>query len=364
MHYVVVDGAVQIVDASTGRIFSDRTWQDGLHQAIEAKEGVRITAEKHAEAQITRQRYFRLYERLCGMTGTAAGCEREFRQVYGLKTHSVPLRAPCQREILPPRFFANATAKWQAVVASVVEMHALRRPVLIGTRSIDDSERLADVFRQHALAFELLNGRQDAAEAEVVARAGQPCAITIATNLAGRGTDIQLAPEVVPRGGLHVVVAECHDSRRVDRQLIGRCARQGDPGSAQMFVSAEDSLIQRFGPWLGEFMQRHAGPRRGSAAGSDAASAPSPGTCRTAGLRRTLRTAASRPVARRALFPARGSTVSYGFRMTLRRRSHMSESRGRTRQPSLGRAIASQRRRRSQYRNQSGRRVVLRLGGS
>ncbi|MHB8973954.1 MAG: preprotein translocase subunit SecA [Pirellulaceae bacterium] len=259
VHYAVVEGAVQIVDANTGRIFSDRTWQDGLHQAIEAKEGVRITAEKWAEAQITRQRYFRLYERLCGMTGTAAGCEREFRQVYELTTHSVPLRAVCQRTILPPRFFTNATAKWQAVVANVVEMRALRRPVLIGTRSIDDSERLADVFRQHALAFELLNGRQDAAEADVVARAGQPCAITIATNLAGRGTDIQLAPEVVRHGGLHVVVAECHDSRRVDRQLIGRCARQGDPGSAQMFISAEDSLIQRFGPWLGEFMQRHGG---------------------------------------------------------------------------------------------------------
>jgi preprotein translocase subunit SecA len=259
VHYVVIDDAVQIVDASTGRIFSDRTWQDGLHQAIEAKEGVPITAEKSAEAQITRQRYFRLYERLCGMTGTAAGCEREFRQVYGLKTQSVPLRVPCQRRILLPRFFAHATAKWQAVAESVVAMHALQRPVLIGTRSIDDSERLADVFRRHALAFELLNGRQDAAEAAIVARAGQPGAITIATNLAGRGTDIQLAPDIGLRGGLHVVIAECHDSRRVDRQLIGRCARQGDPGSAQTFVSADDSLIQRFGPWLCEFMRRHGG---------------------------------------------------------------------------------------------------------
>jgi preprotein translocase subunit SecA len=131
---------------------------------------------------------------------------------------------------------------------------------LVGTRSIDDSELLADVFQRHALDFEMLNGRQDAEEATVIARAGQPGAITIATNLAGRGTDIRLAPEVARGGGLHVIVAECHDSRRVDRQLIGRCARQGDPGSAQTFVSADDSLIRRFGPWLGESMQRHTGP--------------------------------------------------------------------------------------------------------
>ena len=323
VHYVVVEGTVQIVDANTGRIFSDRTWQDGLHQAIEAKEGVRITAEKHAEAQITRQRYFRLYPRLCGMTGTAAGCEREFRQVYGLQTQFVPLRAPCRREILPPRFFTHATAKWQAVVESVVALHARRRPVLIGTRSIDDSDRLAEVFRRHAVAFELLNGRQDAAEAEVVARAGQPCAITIATNLAGRGTDIRLAPEVVLRGGLHVVIAECHDSQRVDRQLVGRCARQGDPGSAQMFVSAEDSLIQRYGAWLGEFMLRHAGT--GGEVHLDltrqvrrlqALAERQDYAARCTLLRRDL--------SRDVLFSRHGSAVSYGFEMTLRRRSHRS----------------------------------------
>lgn len=260
VHYVVVAGTVQIVDASTGRIFSDRNWQDGLHQAIEAKEGVRITAEKQALAQITRQRYYRLYERLCGMTGTATGCEREFRQVYGLKTETVPLRVPSQRTIMPTRFFASAAAKWQAVTQSVAQMHVTGRPVLLGTRSIDDSERLAEVLRQRGLPFELLNGKQDAAEADILARAGQPGAITIATNLAGRGTDIQLAPEAAASGGLHVIVAECHDSTRVDRQLIGRGARQGDPGSAQTFVSAEDSLIQRFGPWLASTMQRYATP--------------------------------------------------------------------------------------------------------
>jgi preprotein translocase subunit SecA len=260
VHYIIEDGGIQIVDASTGRIFSDRTWQDGLHQAIEAKEGVRITAEHCALAQITRQRYFRLYRRLCGMTGTAKGCEREFRQVYGLKVHAVPLRLPSQRQILPPRFFAASDQKWRAAAESISQMHAAGRPTLIGTRSIDDSERLADLFRSRGLPFALLNGRQDASEAEVVKGAGQPGAITIATNLAGRGTDIRLSPEVVLNGGLHVIVGECHDSRRVDRQFIGRCARQGDPGSAQMFVSAEDSFIQRFGPWLARSIRGHAGP--------------------------------------------------------------------------------------------------------
>ncbi len=320
VHYVVIDGAVQIVDASTGRIYSDRTWQDGLHQAIEAKEGLRITAEKHPLAQITRQRYFRLYQRLSGMTGTAAGCEREFRQVYGLRARSIPLRAPCQRQILPPRFFANSRAKWQAVTESVVELHALGRPVLIGTRSIDDSECLAAMFSQHALEFELLNGRQDATEAAVVAGAGRAGAITIATNLAGRGTDIRLAPEVAVRGGLHVIIAECHDSPRVDRQLIGRCGRQGDPGSAQTFVSAEDSLIQRFGPWLAQSMQRHAG-----SSGELALDL-------TRQVRRLQTLAQRRDYASRCALLRRdqsrdelfcsapSSNVSYDFRVTLRRR--------------------------------------------
>jgi preprotein translocase subunit SecA len=258
VHYVVHEGVVQIVDASTGRIFSDRTWQDGLHQAVEAKENVRITAERSALSQITRQRFYRLYPRLCGMTGTVAGCQREFRQIYGLKTQPVPLRIPSRRTIMPPRFFSTAAAKWQAVAQSVAEVHATARPVLIGTRSIDDSEILASVFHQRGLEFELLNGRQDAAEAEIVARAGRLRAITIATNLAGRGTDIKLGADAVSRGGLHVVVGECHESRRVDRQLVGRCARQGDPGSAQTFVSAEDSLLSRFGSWLADSLRRFA----------------------------------------------------------------------------------------------------------
>ena len=257
VHYVVVQGVVQIVDASTGRIFSDRTWQDGLHQAVEAKEDVPITAQRHALAQITRQRYYRRYDRFCGMTGTAAGCEREFRQVYGLTVKVVPLRVPSRRLVLPTRFFATASAKWAAIVQSVLQIHAEQRPVLVGTRSICDSEHLAGLLQQRGLYFALLNGRQDATEAAIVARAGKKGAITIATNLAGRGTDIQLDRNLAARGGLHVILAECHESARIDRQLIGRCARQGDPGSAQTFVSAEDSLIQRFGPWLAESMRRH-----------------------------------------------------------------------------------------------------------
>lgn len=258
VHYVVDDHKVFIVDGCTGRIFSDRTWQDGLHQAVEAKERVPITADRVPLAQITRQRYYRLYQRLCGMTGTAAGCEREFHGVYQLTVSPIPLRIPSRREVWPTRFFATTDAKGAAIARSVLELLEKGRPVLVGTRSILDSERLAAALRERGIAFTLLNGRQDEEEATIVARAGQPGVVTIATDLAGRGTDIRLGPDVADRGGLHVILAECHDSARVDRQLIGRCARQGDPGSAQMFVSAEDSLIQRLGPWLGEWMGRHA----------------------------------------------------------------------------------------------------------
>jgi preprotein translocase subunit SecA len=259
VHYVVAKNVVQIVDASTGRIFADRTWQDGLHQAVEAKEDAPITAQRYALAQITRQRYYRLYERLAGMTGTAAGCEREFRQVYRLPVQVIPLRLPSRRVVLPTRFFTTAQAKWEAIGQSVVQVHAALRPVLVGTRSILDSEALAERLRQQGLSCQLLNGRQDAAEAAIIAQAGQPNAITIATNLAGRGTDIQLDRDVARRGGLHVILAECHESARIDRQLLGRCARQGDPGSVQTFVSADDSLLQRYGPWFADSIRRQGG---------------------------------------------------------------------------------------------------------
>jgi preprotein translocase subunit SecA len=258
VHYIVRDGSVQIVDASTGRIFSDRSWRDGLHQAVEAKEGLRISTEKQPLAQITRQRFFRLYETLCGMSGTAIECRVEFQQVYGLRVTQIPLRVPSQRIVLPVRFFSHASTKWDAIADSVRQVHVTRRPVLIGTRSIQDSERLAGQLSDAGIPFQLLNGRQDAEEATVIAQAGREGMVTISTNLAGRGTDIRLHPQVAARGGLHVIVAECHESSRVDRQLIGRCARQGDPGSAQKFISAEDSLIQNHGAWLLNSMTRYA----------------------------------------------------------------------------------------------------------
>ena len=250
VHYVVDNGFIRIVDASTGRIFSDRSWQEGLHQAIEAKEQLSISSEKHILAQITRQRFFRIYDRLSGMTGTATDCEREFRQVYELQVVPVPLRVASRRQMRPVRCFADADAKWNAIVADVESLNRAGRPILVGTRSIADSDRLADKLRRRGVAFDLLNGLQDAEEAEIVSRAGQPGAVTLATNLAGRGTDIQLGPGVPALGGLHVILAEPQECARADRQMIGRCARQGDPGSAQIFISADDNLIQDFGPWL------------------------------------------------------------------------------------------------------------------
>lgn len=260
-HYVVSqEGEVQIVDGGTGRIFTDRTWSDGLHQAVEAKENLKITPENGSLAQITRQRFSRMYERLAGMTGTAAGCEREFRQVYDLSVTPIPLRTPSLRQSWPTRFFVSESSKWKAIAENVRQMHAEDRPILIGTTSIAHSERLADLLSASGLSFQLLNGRQDADEAAVIAKAGHCGAVTIATSLAGRGTDIKLGPHVRAIGGLHVIVSEWSGSSRVDRQLIGRCARQGDPGSSQVFVSAEDSLITHHGSWLVPAMIRASDP--------------------------------------------------------------------------------------------------------
>ena len=258
IHYVIADNEVRIVDESTGRIFEDRTWQDGLHQAIEAREGLPVTAEKEAAAQISRQRFFRLYPHLCGMTGTATGCEPEFAAVYGMTVANIPLRVASGRQIQPARFFATAGQKRNAIRNSVADLVAQGRPVLVGTRSIGDSEHLSRLLDESGIEHQLLNGLQSADEAAIVAAAGKSRVVTIATNLAGRGTDIRLEPDVRECGGLHVIVAECQLSGRMDRQLIGRCARQGDPGSAQTFVSAEDSLLQRYGRWLSSAIVREA----------------------------------------------------------------------------------------------------------
>lgn len=259
VHYVVDEqNKVKIVDGSTGRIFTDRTWRDGLHQAVEAKEGVRVTGQKHALAQITRQRFSRLYERLAGMTGTAVDCTREFADVYRLKTRTIPLRVASRRQLWPTRCFTSRDAKWEAIAKSAEVLLRAGRPVLVGTRNIADSERLAELFLQRGITFQLLNGRQDAAEAQIIGEAGQRAVLTITTNIAGRGTDIQLGAGVAERGGLHVIVAECSDSARIDRQLVGRCARQGDSGSAQVFIAADDQLLVQHGPWLSNAIRRHA----------------------------------------------------------------------------------------------------------
>jgi len=245
VHYVVRGGKVCIVDESTGRIFSERSWRDGLHQAIEANEGLPITAEQQPVARITRQRFFRLYDGLCGMTGTAAGSEREFEEFYSLPVIPISLRMPCKRIVFAPRFFADQQSKWSAIGDEVLDFHRTGRPVLVGTRTIADSETLARQLETRQLRFQLLNGCQDENEAAIVGQAGQRGAITIATNMAGRGTDIKLSTNALDRDGLHVIAAEPHASRRIDRQLFGRCARQGEPGSAQLFVSADDDLLRK-----------------------------------------------------------------------------------------------------------------------
>lgn len=258
VQYIIQDNRVQLVDESTGRIFEDRHWRDGLHQAVEAKEELTITSEKLPLAQITRQRFFRLYEGLCGMTGTATGSEGEFSTFYDLSVIPIPLRKPSRRELRPTRYFANVAAKWQAVVRTVRDCQERGQPVLIGTRTISASNSLSDCLTTAGIEHQLLNGCQNGEEAGIIARAGEPGTVTIATNMAGRGTDIKPPFESLKAGGLHVIVTERHDSNRVDRQLIGRSARQGEPGSAQCFLSAEDDLISRHQPRLGRVMQKSA----------------------------------------------------------------------------------------------------------
>jgi len=261
--YVLADGKVQIVDEFTGRVMADRSWESGLHQMIEAKEGCALSPRRVTLARITYQRLFRRYLRLAGMTGTAAEVAREVWAVYRLRSVTIPLHRPSARVCLPGCLHATAAQKWQAIVASVREL-ALRqgRPVLLGTRSVEASEQLSLALAEAGIAHRLLNAKQDKEEAAVVAEAGLAGRVTVATNLAGRGTDIRLGPGVAERGGLHVILTECHGSARVDRQLIGRGARQGDPGSCQMIVSAEDEVLRVFaGPLLWLASSAASGPR-------------------------------------------------------------------------------------------------------
>jgi preprotein translocase subunit SecA len=245
--YVLADGKVQIVDEYTGRIAEGRTWERGLHQLIEQKEAVELTGRRETLARITYQRFFRRYLRLSGMTGTGWELAGELRAVYGLPVVRIPLNKRSRRRDLGARLFAGLDAKWDAVAASAKALSGQGRPVLIGTKSVEASEQLAARFRALDLPHTVLNAHFDKEEAEIVARAGEAGRITIATNMAGRGTDIHLGEGVEAAGGLHVIVAEYHDSPRIDRQLIGRGARQGDPGSFEAILSLEDELFAKFG---------------------------------------------------------------------------------------------------------------------
>jgi len=258
IHFVIQNGEVRVVDGTTGRDFEDRKSQSGLRQAIEASQDLPITAEKHAAAQVTRQRFFRLYDNLSGVAEATVSCERELRDMYELTFEGIPLHVPSQRVVLPTRFFVTKAAKYRAIVSDVVLVRQLGRAVLIGTGSVSDSETLAANLEALDIECNLLYGLQNASEAEIISRAGLPGAVTIATNLAGWGTDIHLHPEVRANGGLHVIVAECQESPRLDRQMMGRCSRQGAPGSTQACVSVEDSLIAVHGPWLADELLRDA----------------------------------------------------------------------------------------------------------
>ena len=246
-HYLVRDGRVQIIDEYTGRLMPDRSWERGLHQLIEVKEGVAVTAPHETLARISYQRFFRRYLRLAGMTGTAREIAGELWTVYGLPVMRVPTNRPSRRVIHPERVFRFAEARWVAVVEHVRAVHDAGRPVLVGTRSVAASEELAARLAAAGLPHRVLNARQDAEEAQIIAEAGQPGRITVATNMAGRGTDIRLTPAVIELGGLHVIATERHDAARIDRQLFGRCGRQGDPGTAEALVSMDDDLVTSHG---------------------------------------------------------------------------------------------------------------------
>jgi preprotein translocase subunit SecA len=247
-HYLVHEGKALIVDEYTGRQMPDRHWREGLHQAVEAKEGVPITFSSDHAAQVTFQSYFRFYQKLCGMTGTAAQNWLEIRRVYKLWVVSVPTNQPIRRQQWPDRVFPTERSKFAAVVEEVQRLCAQGRAVLIGTRSVEKSETLSRLLHQAGIAHQMLNAKQPLREADIIARAGQRGRVTIATNMAGRGTDIKLDPGVVEAGGMHVLGTERHDARRIDRQLAGRAGRQGDPGSCQFFLSLEDELLEGLGP--------------------------------------------------------------------------------------------------------------------
>jgi len=242
-HYLVKDKKVQIIDEYTGRLMADRSWERGLHQLIELKEGCEITSRKDTKARISYQRFFRRYLQLAGMTGTAREVAGELWSIYRMRVVTVPTHRPMRRKYLPDRFYRRGEEKWTEIVKTIADLHQKDRPVLAGTRSVEASEKLSGLLSDKGLSHKVLNARQDKEEAEIIALAGQPGGITVATNMAGRGTDIRLGPGVADLGGLHVIATERHEAGRIDRQLFGRCGRQGDPGTSEAFVSLDDEVI-------------------------------------------------------------------------------------------------------------------------
>lgn len=245
--YVVKDNEIIIVDEFTGRMMYGRRYSEGLHQAIEAKEGVKIQNESKTLATITLQNYFRMYQKLSGMTGTAKTEEEEFRSIYGMDVVVIPTNKPNQREDFQDVVYKNVRGKFNSVVEEIVKRHAVGQPILVGTTSIEKSEYLSELLHKRGIPHQVLNAKQHEKEAQIITLAGQRGAVTIATNMAGRGTDIILGDGVTEIGGLHIIGTERHESRRIDNQLRGRSARQGDPGSTQFFLSLEDDLMRLFG---------------------------------------------------------------------------------------------------------------------
>lgn len=259
--YIVSEDKIVIIDENTGRPQPGRRFSDGLHQAIEAKENLTIQGETQTYATITLQNYFRLYKKLAGMTGTAMTEANEFKEIYKIEVLAIPTHRICKREDFDDEIYMTEREKYNALLKEIQEIHAQGRPILIGTESVEISEKLSRILRQNKLEHTVLNAKNHAKEAEIVAMAGKTRAITVATNMAGRGTDIKLEAGVAEKGGLHVIGTTRHQSRRIDRQLRGRCARQGDPGSSKFFVSFEDSLLRLFtSPRITAFLQRFRPP--------------------------------------------------------------------------------------------------------
>jgi preprotein translocase subunit SecA len=254
--YVIDDGKVVIVDDFTGRLMPDRSWRDGLHQAVEAKEKLEITPPKDTYARISFQRFFRMYSKLSGMTGTASEAAAEFWQIYHLPVVVVPTNRPCIRKNLPDIVLPTRAAKWERILLEIRRVHETGRPVLVGTRSVRASEYISQLLEAENLAHQVLNAVRHREEAQIIAGAGQTGRITVATNMAGRGTDIKLGRGVAKSGGLHVIASERNESARIDRQLFGRCARQGDPGSAQAIVCLEDEFVSRYAKNLVAYLKK------------------------------------------------------------------------------------------------------------